>query len=104
MTPNCSSQIASLTKLQRVVAQIERLRAGDRYMSRDERRAANAADPLRQRQVPKKERPRCGSRADGWHKPCRAPVLGYRDETGAPRLRTLCFRHWNAQQAKSRLP
>ena len=73
--------------------------ACQRAMARPAKVAANLADPLRQRQIPKKDRPRCGSRVDGWNKPCRAPVLGYRDETGAPKLRTLCFKHWNAEQA-----
>jgi hypothetical protein len=73
--------------------------ACQRAMARPAKVAANLADPLRQRQVRKKDRPQCGSRVDGPNRPCRAPVLGYRDETGTPKLRALCFKHWNAEQA-----
>ena len=69
-------------------------------LHRQARRAANAADPRRQRQVPKRDRPLCGSLAAGPNRPCRAHVMPYRDETGAPRLRPLCFKHWNEAQAQ----
>ncbi len=85
-----------------ITALLNRIRqvpGSQRAAARRARRAANAADPLRPRQLRKKYRPQCGSLAGGPNKPCRAHVMPYRDETGAPKLRPLCFKHWNEAQA-----